>query len=369
MNSRLVFGTIICAIFVLAISSAIALGQDEQAAYRLITADAQDTELTAPGHPAVQSENSGYLDSCNTGCNQSCDTGCGRSCGPWWTASADFIVFDRIGGTNQTLVQSVPVRSQLTTGAELLNGNDFRQGFYGGPRVSLIRHGERCYDLELLYFQIDGWNSTRLIAPPTRSALVFNAPGNLNYRTTNTIQFNYDSKLYNSELNVRWNPLCRVTMLAGFRWVELREDLEGGIIAPLFEPFWITRTKNDLYGFQIGTDAKIWERGCFSIDGLVKGGIFGNHAEQTSTIIDSTITRGSSSTNHTAFLGELGVQCKYQVNCNLTLRAGYEAMWLQGVALAPGQIHESNFSTSQFGIDTNSGVFYHGATAGFEYAF
>jgi opacity protein-like surface antigen len=146
--------------------------------------------------------------------------------------------------------------------------------------------------------------------------------------------------------------------------------MDGAIVPSTMEYFWNTNTKNNLYGFQIGADANIWEWGCFSIDGLVKAGVFCNHAEQTSTIIDTQITSsGSSSTNHTAFLGEIGLQCKYQVTCNLTLRAGYEALWIQGVALAPGQIQESNFATEQFGINTNSGVFYHGATAGFEYNF
>ena len=40
------------------------------------------------------------------------------------------------------------------------------------------------------------------------------------------------SKLYNAEFNVRWNPSSRVTMLAGFRWVNLREKLVGALDPP-----------------------------------------------------------------------------------------------------------------------------------------
>jgi len=39
--------------------------------------------------------------------------------------------------------------------------------------------------------------------------------------------WDYDSRLYKAEANVRWNPWRRVTMLAGFRWIQLREELEG----------------------------------------------------------------------------------------------------------------------------------------------
>jgi hypothetical protein len=63
------------------------------------------------------------------------------------------------------------------------------------------------------------------------------------------------------------------------------------------------------------------------------------------------------------------LQCKYQLAKRLVLKAGYEAVWLQGVAVAPAQIQETNITTKQIGIDTNSGVFYHGATAGLEYSF
>ena len=63
------------------------------------------------------------------------------------------------------------------------------------------------------------------------------------------------------------------------------------------------------------------------------------------------------------------MQCKYQVTRGLVLRAGYEAIWLQGVALAPGQIDETNVISGAAGINANSGVFYHGATAGLEYTF
>lgn len=358
MKSCKVFGTFISVILVLATSIAIASGQDEPAAYRLITGDAEDSPSSVNGTGVAQPEDVGC---CDTGCCNSC-------CCPRWTATADFIIFDRIGTSSQTLVSRISRDTQLTTGPEMLNSNDFRQGFYGGPRVGLIRHGDCCYDIELLYFQIDGWSSSRRVDPGT-NALVFNLPGDINFRTSDPMQFDYSSKLYNGEINLRWNPLCRVTMLAGFRWVELRENLDGGVLVPTLEPFWNTTTKNNLYGFQIGTDAKLWERCRFSIDGLVKAGVFDNHAEHRSTIPSGTDVSVSDSTNHTAFLGEVGLQAKYQVTCNLTLRAGYEAIWIEGVALAPGQIQETRFRTEETGINTSGGVFYHGATAGFEYSF
>ena len=40
-------------------------------------------------------------------------------------------------------------------------------------------------------------------------------------------------------------------MLAGFRWVNLGEDLQGTVCRPSGPPpFWDTRTKNNLFGVQ-----------------------------------------------------------------------------------------------------------------------
>ena len=143
--------------------------------------------------------------------------------------------------------------------------------------------------------------------------------------------------------------------------------------------FWNTTTTNNLYGLQIGADGKLFERGRFSIDGLVKAGIFDNNAEQTTeiSVIFKKQRWASASANAAAFAGETGLQCKYQVTQRLLLKLGYEAMWLQGVALAPGQIQETIAtehilppSTVQaLGVNSGSNVLFQGFTAGFEYSF
>jgi hypothetical protein len=331
--------------------------------------------------------------------NQSPDAGCsdlglGQSCcDPHWTVSADFIILDRVGSVSYTLVEkvssSVPYKDlRHTFGPELLNANELHQGFSGGPRLGLIHHGDDGYDLEVSYFQIDGWDVSRSIGPTPNDWLIMRAPGSF-LQTQNdypTLQqrmvWDYDSRLYNAEVNVRRNLWPRMTVLAGFRWVNLTEDLEGILLPSMVHStgsFWDTQTKNNLYGLQIGADAKLLERDRFSIDGLLKTGIFDNRIDEATTVRMARLQfPESASTNHLAFLGELGVQCKYRVTQRLSLKAGYEAIWLQGVALAPAQIAETyshyaklpqDIYVQALGINCSSGVFYHGATAGLEYSF
>jgi len=298
---------------------------------------------------------------------------------PRWTVSAEVIILDRIGGVNRTLVERVPLPNLPTTpGTEALNSNNFRQGFSPGPRIALIRHGDSGYDLEVLYFQTAGWSSTKSVGPDNPPDwLVMRAPGGFLQTQDHSYQamaWEYDTNLYNAELNVRWNAYSRLTLLAGFRWVNLSENLYGSLIpSEGFPPFWNTNTTNNLYGLQIGADGKIWERGGFSINGLIKAGAYVNHAQESTGVSIFKIVRPSyTATNHAAFVGEIGLQCKYQVSQRLALKAGYEALWLEGVALAPGQIQETYLTppaaVNALGVKT-SGVFFHGATAGLECSF
>ena len=333
-------GAIPCLFLVLVISSAIAFGDDDSAALRFFSSDKDNSEPIPSGSAVTQSESAEYSPE-HSGCG---DLGCCQSCCcPQWTATADAMILDRIGNKSQTIL------GPLNAGeADRLNSNDFAFRFAAGPRLSLIRQTQ-CYDYEVVYFGIDGWSDGRYIPQALNSA--------------SALFFNWSSRLYNVELNARWNPCCRVTMLAGFRWANLREDFIGErVINSMFLPVGDVRTNNNLYGFQVGADARLWECGCFSINGLGKAGIYGNHAEQSQVYPESGVAFFAS-TNHTAFIGELGLQARYQVTQSLALRAGYELLLLDGVAIAPIQMGNPT------GIDSNATVFYHGATAGLEFNF
>jgi hypothetical protein len=377
VNSQELLRKALWALSVLLASPVVALGQNDPAA---------DIAMRGNGEGSLPSFSETTADqSQGAGC---CDVGFGQSCCSRWTASADFIIVERVGSFNQTLVETVPGTVPVkdlynAPGTEVLNATDLHQGFSGGPRLDLIHHGDNDGDLEVLYFQIDGWNAARSIGPDPTDWLVMKAPGGFvqtqDDKGTQMMAWDYTSRLYNAEVNARWNPWRRVIVLAGFRWVNLSEELQGTLPPERTVPFWDTQTKNNLYGFQIGAEGKLLERGRFSISCMGKAGLFDDHAEETTAVSIYRILFGDSAgTDRAAFVGETGVQCTYQVTQQLSLRAGYEAIWLQGVALAPGQIpdtysHSSLDLTKIYvqaaGVNCSSGVFYHGATVGLEYAF
>jgi len=383
VNLRKLPRTALCAISVALTTSAVALGQNDPAADRIRTGNAESSPPSLSVTTADLSQDAG---------GEAVDLG-PSGVSPRWTASAEFMLWDRIGTVRETLVTTYPVpppppMPQLIVGqgTDQLYSDDLTQGFAGGPKVGLTYHADNGCGCEVSFFQIDGWGNARSTPSGADITPVFAAPGDFVQTTDGEYKgqyqnmgWGYATRLYNAEINLHWDLCSRVTMLAGVRWVNLWENLQGTIEpSDRTSPFWDTTTRNNLYGIQLGEDWIIFNRGRFSIHGLVKAGIFDNSADETSGVsIFRTVHWESASTNQLAFLGEIGLQCKCQLTQNLLLKIGYEAMCLQGVALAPGQIPETqsdivsfrDVSVRALGINSGSGVFYHGATAGLEYAF
>ena len=377
------------------------------------------TGIPAPNHPAANVTSDDSLTSfAGTPVSRTPDAGRNdadsshSSRPPRWTLSAESIILERVGGVDRTLVERVPgvvsfASVPTTPGAPALNSNDF-QDFSAGPKIGLTYHGDCGYDLELSFFHIN-WDTTKAIGPDSPpNWLVMRAPGGF-FQTQDfsfqSMAWDYTTELYNVEFNVRRNLSDRVTALAGFRWLRLTENLQGTLtpadrIQPLwkydpnnnlfdvqqienlpgvpatggFPPFWNASTTNNLFGFQIGVDGKIFERGPFSIGGLAKvGGYYNNAEESTGVSIFKVVRPSNASTGHAAFVGEAGLQCKYQILKGLALKVGYEALWLNGVALAAGQIQKTltthPTTVTALGVNSDSDIFFHGVTTGLEYSF
>ena len=73
-----------------------------------------------------------------------------------------------------------------------------------------------------------------------------------------------------------------------------------------------------------------------------------------------------------SFVGDANVQALYRLNYQWTLRAGYNFLFVDGVALAPENFNTippfgPQFPNRQTFINDNGNVFYHGWNIGLEY--
>jgi hypothetical protein len=204
----------------------------------------------------------------------------------------------------------------------------------------------------------------------------------------------WSSQLDNFELNLR-RRVCmprdrhvcaEMSCLVGLRYMKLREALDYRTESPAFpkaespvgafENTESVRIDNDLFGPQIGALAQFLVHNRAWIDVSITGAILFDRAE--SDVVAHVNPGGvptdaafSAEENATAFLGDLSVQFNYQFAPAWTVRAGYNAIWLSGVALATKNfVSDINAlgNGCPHSVDLDGDVVYHGPSIGITWA-
>jgi len=179
----------------------------------------------------------------------------------------------------------------------------------------------------------------------------------------------YSSLLRSAEMNARFRAGDRLTVLAGVRFVHLEDTLgiEQGT-------FFTHRggTRNDLYGVQIGVEGLAWSRGRVRIDGWAKAGLYVNDTRGSYHFrfpaIPTVNADYSRKAEQGALVGDLGICMSYRVAHGITLRGSYQALLLDGVALASDQFKNTAAAGGPMAMTANGRVRYHGALVGVEVA-
>ncbi len=280
-----------------------------------------------------------------------------------WSARPGAVILERDRPNSLVLMQATadPTRN--------LNADDFNFGFHGGLDMSILRHFDGDRAAEVRYVGVDGWSSatTAITNTTLLMPLIINTQVPVTAPNVQRINATYGSDLESIEANWRRPLGDSWTLLAGFRYVELDEQLRANLVTPVPTFTYDITTQNRMYGFQAGAEAFLYQRGCFSLEGNFKAGIYHNSGAHTSVLNTTrvSVVAGQRS-NRPAFLGELGLTGVFDLTDRLSLRGGYNLMWIESVALASDQIPATNFTTFT-GIDSSGGVFYHGAIVSLEW--
>lgn len=280
-----------------------------------------------------------------------------------------------------------PIIVDPNTGTTFLSTSDLDFDFDPGLRatVGMRLHGGRA--LEFSYFGLlEGDASAVAVAPNPTVFLIFpdNFVGNV-FVDLDRAQVDYSSQLHSFEANL---PCCcgccacecgevccrSFTWFAGFRYLNLDEELNIAaqriVAGGVEEGAYNIRTSNHLYGAQLGARVRR-TRSRLGWEATGKAGVFCNDSEQEQSVTDfpnfplrPTV---SSSEGELAFVGEVNLSALYRLTDVWNVRAGYTAMWIEGLALAPDQL-DFNFAAAQGGrrLDDGSGMLLHGANVGLE---
>lgn len=294
-----------------------------------------------------------------------------------------------------------PIVVDSNTSTTLLSTSDLNFDFEPGLRATMGMRlcGGRA--LEFSYFGLFQGNTSAVAERPNPDAfLIFpdNSFGNV-FVDMDRVQVNYSSWIHSFEMNLpcccgccdecrdecgcgevgdecgRTAARCRsFEWFAGFRYINLGERLDISAQRTVFDEredgSYNLRTANHLYGAQLGARLRRSGRQ-FGWEATGKAGIFGNDAQETQSVTDfpnfplrPTV---SSNSGVVAFVGEINLSALYRLTDVWNLRAGYSAMWIEGLALAPDQL-DFDFAASPSGnqLRNNGGMFLHGVNVGLE---
>lgn len=282
------------------------------------------------------------------------------------TASADYLVLARDNFKSFTLL------TNGQGGPEALNAKDLNFEMRTGPRLNLIIH-ELLFgcDLELGYMFVDGFSLSKE-SFSGGAPLIFDGPFSTVQAANGAgMQFNYISRIHSAEANLRYSGGGLFSLLGGFRYIDLHEQLDGDLIgAGIADTHFITSNiDNHMYGGQIGAEIGIPIGQRLHLQGIAKAGMFSNQADLT--LYGSDINNAVGGVKgQLAFLGEVDVIGAYCLTDNIAIRLGYQAMWLSGVGVASDQLDLANSPTAPaWHPNTQGSLFYHGAFLGLEISF
>lgn len=300
-------------------------------------------------------------------------------CGAWtpnWYVQVDAMWLDRSRGDRVRLIEDQNGAGPIGSRPTLLTTDGLDYDTAWGPRITLACQSGCQQHCEITYYGLQHWSTEETLTSTT-------TPFNLSIPFDETIDSNFDgveqfrtsqsSDLHNLELN-HFNDDCCLCLkpMYGLRYFNLRDEIdlhlyEGDGRVGRYE----VDADNHLVGFQVGAVFDRWVTPRLSWNLIGKAGGFVNFTRQSTYLAaeqDTLVYRDF--TDHDeelAFVGEVGVNLTYHLTRCLALTAGYQLLWVDGLALAPEQLDYTNTPTSGTRVDADGDLFFNGGYVGIRF--
>lgn len=312
-----------------------------------------------------------YCDSCaDPCCCDAVDGGCCTSvsdccgCCPIWYGSAELLFLRRNNGSqDQILVFNG------ATNETLISTGNFNFDTEPGARFTIGR-AVGDFAVEATYFGLQEWGEAITAVGDNNLRIPGDiALATLDFLDADIMRVDYESRIHNVEVN-GVKTFDRFALLGGLRYFNLderfnlnSEDFDSGISDYTID------ASNNLFGAQMGLRYQSQGELAF-VRITTKAGVYDNDTRQNTDLadFDNTFVLRDADVNgaDVAFIGEINVDTIVPLNNCFSLKAGYNLLWVEGVALAMDQLDFTDTPTSGFGLDQSAGVFFYGANIGLE---
>lgn len=316
--------------------------------------------------------------------------------------------------TTETTSETMPVWAFEDTSTTVLTARDLGLNFQGGGRVLIGRTLDDYCAVEAVYFDVADWDGSAHVADSTDFATAvgddgvpideatfpaslfslfsdFGNPPMVGYDYDNLIAISSSSRFGgNIELNLRrWiltgpNQL-QVSVLAGARYMTIDESFFCHAESPVEDekddgsPYYgravnqvSVGASNMLVGGQVGALFKFHADRNWWIDCEVKGAVFDNDAAEDTDFRELRVRDGkdikyphTGSGHVAAFALDLNLTATWLVSPRLAVRGGYQALWVDGLAVASDFPADVDVLTGGGDIFTHNGkLVFHGPHLG-----
>jgi hypothetical protein len=293
----------------------------------------------------------------------------------------------------------------IAPGDVALSTDAFNAPYRAGGRVTVGRSlGESCWQIDGTYIAVGNWDDSAAIFDNTSNGVntgnLFSPFSGFGQPLPNHGGFDYNdfvsvresSQFQSVEMNLRYtvpmpHQCLTAKLLIGMRYIMINEEFDyySHSNLPVLSPTssqilgssvsLATLTRNDLVGPQVGGEFYFYAYPCCWIDVGIKGAVCSNRAVQATT---GALGFGNVALDYfesvrgrdtTAYVGDLDVQFVWQMWPHMLLRMGYQAIWVNDLALASRNFSESAdiLLHGPAQIDTIGRAVYHGPHIGLEF--
>ncbi|HTU26637.1 MAG TPA: hypothetical protein VMF30_14615 [Pirellulales bacterium] len=245
----------------------------------------------------------------------------------------------------------------------LMTGSNFGFNWNSGPLLSIARRTSCGLIFEGRYFNDRDATANYEL----NNVTTFRAAGiGVTILGGGSIWGTYRTQLDSTEFNMLAPLGDRVSLIGGFRAVQLHDQLNLTIASPGIITNW--NENNRLYGAQTGINLNLFQPGrALQFNGSLKAGLFSNGA--TNIFTSSLVSGARSSGSANAFVGELNFTASYRITQRWSVTGGYMVLWLDGLALADrAAAHTTQVAGgSSSPVNLHGDLWYNGALVSLNY--
>lgn len=264
------------------------------------------------------------------------------------TFAFDFLFLDRGHVDSKTLV--------TVDGVDALDASDFDFDETGVFRFTATLPSPCGVDVQFSYLGSHEFSATQSFSGANVQDSFFGIFGSQTQLT-----MTYEAPLDSFELNLRARQWERFVPLAGVRFVSLNESSTQLDVTNSLT--FLGDARNSMVGMQFGGEWLLADVGRWRLESMLKAGVYYTDINIESVTATTAFNRNFSTTS---FLGEASLMVVYEFTPRASLRAGYQGLWMEGIALLYDQYDNFDAVTGNGSVDMGS-VNFQGGYLGFDF--